>query len=83
MDKEKLYNLIKENQPNICQLAIYKGGFKVYSGEWNGYNENDTCHVMSVTKSVVSLLDKRNGYTKLYNWNCISKHGIWIFMVDY
>ena len=56
MNKEELHKLIKREQPNICQVVAYKNGKEVYSDEWNGYKKNDTCHVMSATKSIVSLL---------------------------
>lgn len=56
MNKNELYDYIKASQPNICQIACYKDGKEVYSSEWNNYNKMDTCHVMSVTKSIVALL---------------------------
>lgn len=56
MTKNELYTLIKEKQPNICQVAAYKNGEKVYSEEWNDYSRDDCTHIMSATKSVVSLL---------------------------
>jgi hypothetical protein len=56
MNKKELHDFIKEKQPNICQISCYKDGKEVYSDEWNDYKKIDTCHVMSATKSVVSLL---------------------------
>lgn len=56
MNKEELHTLIKDLQPNICQVACYKDGKEVYSDEWNTYKKTDTCHVMSATKSIVALL---------------------------
>lgn len=56
MNKQDLHTFIKEQQPNICQISCYKNGKEVYSDEWNNYKKTDTCHVMSVTKSVVALL---------------------------
>ena len=56
MNKKDLHVLISEQQPNICQIVGYKNGVEVYSDEWNGYTKKDACHVMSVTKSIVSLL---------------------------
>ena len=56
MNKEQLYDLIKEQQPNICQVVAYKDGKKVYSECWNDYKENDCTHIMSATKSVMALL---------------------------
>lgn len=56
MNKEELHNLIKEKQPNICQISAFKNGIEVYSDEWNNYHKDDTCHIMSATKSIISLL---------------------------
>lgn len=56
MSKEKLHNLIETTQPNICQIVAYKDNKKIYSDEWNNYKADDCTHVMSATKSVVSLL---------------------------
>lgn len=56
MDKEKLHSLIEKEQPNICQLFIYRKGIEVYSDEWNNYKKNDCTHIMSATKSIVALL---------------------------
>lgn len=55
-EKKDIHNFIAEKQPNICQIAAYKDGREVYSDEWNNYTKDDTCHVMSVTKSIVALL---------------------------
>ena len=56
MNKEKLHNLIKEQQPNICQVVAYKGNEKVYSDCWNNYKADDCIHIMSATKSIIALL---------------------------
>lgn len=56
MNKKELHDLIKEKQPNICQIVCYKEGQEIYSDEWNHYQKTDACHVMSATKSVVALL---------------------------
>ncbi len=56
MNKEELYELIKTQQPNICQVVAYKDNKKVYSECWNDYKEDDCTHIMSATKSVVALL---------------------------
>jgi len=53
---EKLYELIREKQPNICQISLWKNGTEVYSDTWNGYKKSDCTHIMSATKSMVSLL---------------------------
>ena len=56
MDKTELHDLIEKNQPNICQVTAYKNNKKVYSDVWNNYKENDCVHIMSATKSIISLL---------------------------
>ena len=56
MDKEQLYDFVKDTQPNICQIVEYKDNRKVFSDCWNGYKDDDCVHVMSVTKSVIALL---------------------------
>ena len=56
MNGEALYKLIKEQQPNICQITAYKAGEKVYSECWNDYRADDCVHIMSATKSIVALL---------------------------
>lgn len=56
MNQEELYNLIKEQQSNICQIVVYKSNKKVYSECWNDYKTGDCTHIMSATKSVVALL---------------------------
>lgn len=56
MTKEALHNLIKKEQPNICQIVAYKDNKKIYSDEWNHYKADDCTHIMSATKSVVALL---------------------------
>lgn len=56
MNREELFNLIKEQQPNICQVVAYKNNKKVYSECWNSYKQYDCTHVMSVTKSVMAIL---------------------------
>jgi len=56
MNKETLHSLIEQEQPNICQISVYKEGREVYSDQWNNYKENDCTHIMSATKSIVALL---------------------------
>lgn len=56
MNKENLHKLIEKEQPNICQVVVYKDNEEIYSDEWNDYKKTDCTHVMSATKSVVSLL---------------------------
>ena len=56
MTKDELYSIIKEQQPNICQVTAYKNNKKVYSQCWNNYKPEDCVHIMSATKSIISLL---------------------------
>lgn len=56
MNKDQLHSLIKNKQPNICQMVIYKEGIEIYSDQWNNYKKSDCTHIMSATKSIVSLL---------------------------
>ena len=56
MNKEELKELIAKTQPNICQIVALKDGREVFAGEWNGYKRDDCTHIMSATKSIVSLL---------------------------
>jgi CubicO group peptidase (beta-lactamase class C family) len=54
--KEELHSLIKNSQPNICQVVAYHNGEKIYSDEWNDYTSSDCTHIMSATKSIIALL---------------------------
>jgi len=54
--KEELHSLVKESQPNICQVVAYRNGEKIYSDEWNDYTSSDCTHIMSATKSIIALL---------------------------
>ena len=56
MNHEELHNLIKNKQPNICQIVAYKNDEKVYSDCWNDYKADDCVHIMSATKSIMALL---------------------------
>jgi len=56
MNKEALHDFIGRQQPNICQIAAMKDGKMVYSDTWNGYQKEDCTHIMSATKSIMSLL---------------------------
>lgn len=56
MKAEELFSYVREKEPNICQICIRKDGEEVFSEEWNGYQKADCTHIMSATKSIVSLL---------------------------
>ncbi len=53
---ERLYEIVKTEQPNICELSVIKDGNILYEGFWNGFAKGDALNVMSVTKSVIALL---------------------------
>ncbi len=59
MSEEKLHRLISDisgNEDNICQICVCKDGKEIFSEERNGYKRTDCTHIMSATKSIVSLL---------------------------
>ena len=56
MDREALHGHIARHQPNICSIEAMRDGVTRYRDDWHGFRPGDTLHVMSVTKSVVSLL---------------------------
>ena len=56
MKPKELYQYIHKTQPNICQISVLYNGKEIWCGEWNGYKKTDCTHIMSATKSVVSLL---------------------------
>ena len=43
---------VREKEPNICQVCVWKDGKEIFSEEWNGYRKTDCTHVMSATKSI-------------------------------
>lgn len=56
MNNLELHKFIETNEANICQIIGIKDGEIKYQDTWHNFLENDTLHVMSVTKSIVSLL---------------------------
>ena len=59
MNEEKLHRIISDisgNEDNICQICVWKDGKETFSEERNGYKKTDCTHIMSATKSIVSLL---------------------------
>ena len=56
MDRQELHEYVAAHQQNICGIVALKRGKEVYSDYWHGFEPTDALHVMSVTKSVVSLL---------------------------
>ncbi len=59
MNKEQLYRFISgsnDNESNICQIYVIKGGRTVYDECWHGYTTEDAVNVNSVTKGIMGLL---------------------------
>lgn len=59
MDSEKLSELelvIESQYSNINGIVIVKNGYIAYERYYNGYSQDDTHHVASVTKSIISAL---------------------------
>jgi CubicO group peptidase (beta-lactamase class C family) len=53
---EDFESLIKTDYGNIAGIVVMHGGEKVYEGYFDGYAANDTIHIASVTKSIISAL---------------------------
>ncbi|MDF2594939.1 MAG: serine hydrolase [Clostridia bacterium] len=49
-------NLIKTEYDNIAGIVVVKNGERIYEGYFGGFTSEDTAHVMSVTKSILSAL---------------------------
>jgi CubicO group peptidase (beta-lactamase class C family) len=59
MDSEKLSELesiIKLDYSNINGIVVVRNGYIAYERYYNGYGLDDTHHVASVTKSIISAL---------------------------
>lgn len=56
MNHEEFHNFISATQGNICQITALKEGKCLIRDTWHDYQVTDTVHIMSATKSVVSLL---------------------------
>ena len=56
MNKTELHNFIVKQQPNICQIVAIRDVEEVYRDTWNDYKDEDCTHIMSATKSIMSLL---------------------------
>lgn len=59
MDAEKLSELepiIKAEHSNINGIVVVRNGYIAYEKYYNGYGPDDTHHVASVTKSILSAL---------------------------
>lgn len=55
-NKVKLGEKIEDEYENIAGVCILKNGEKVYEEYFNGFSPEDTVHIMSVTKSIISAL---------------------------
>lgn len=56
MDINHMENLIKTEYSNITGIIVLKNGEPVYENYFDGFTPEDTVHIMSVTKSVLSAL---------------------------
>lgn len=56
MNREDIIAYVRENEPNICQICVWKDGKEIFTEEWNGYKKTDCTHIMSAMKSIMSLL---------------------------
>ena len=59
MNQEKMIELekiISSSYNNSTGIVVLKNGERVYEGYFDGFNSEDTVHVMSVTKSITSAL---------------------------
>src|SRR5690606_7171643 len=54
--KTDFLRLIKTDYSNTAGIVVLHGGKNVYEGYFDGYTADDTIHIASVTKSVVSAL---------------------------
>ena len=53
---EALHKLVETKEANICEITVMKGEEILYEDFWNGFMKGDALNVMSVTKSIMSLL---------------------------
>ena len=52
----KLETIIKSQYSNINGIVVVRDGYIAYERYFNGYGSDDTHHVASVTKSIISTL---------------------------
>ncbi|MFD3450357.1 serine hydrolase domain-containing protein [Microbacteriaceae bacterium 4G12] len=52
----KLESIIKSEYSNINGIAVVRNGYIAYEKYYNGYGPDDTHHMASVTKSIISAL---------------------------
>lgn len=51
-----LKEIIKNDYENIAGIVIYKRNQLIYEDYFQGYKSNDTIHIASVTKSILSII---------------------------
>lgn len=56
MNKETLDNIIREEYNNITGIIVEKSNSRVIESYYNGFDDNSSIHVASVTKSILSIL---------------------------
>ena len=52
----ELETIIKSEYSNISGIVVVRNGYIAYERYFNGYSDDDTHHVASVTKSIISAL---------------------------
>lgn len=60
MTKDELHKYVENstgNESNIVQICAFKNGSQVYSDNWHGFKSDSAVNVMSVTKSIMALLE--------------------------
>ena len=53
---EKLDQIIKEEYENMNGMLVVRKGNVIFEKYYNDYGQNDTFHVASVTKTIISAL---------------------------
>lgn len=56
MENAEIHEFIAKSHGNICGIEAIQNGRTVYEDGWNGFQPTSALNVMSVTKSVMSLL---------------------------
>lgn len=56
MNKEEFHSFVSTAATNICGITALKNGIVKIDDTWHNFEPDDTVHIMSATKSVVSLL---------------------------
>ena len=56
MDQSYIRELIEREHDNVAGIIIVKDNTYLYESYFNGFNQDDTIHIASVTKSLMSIL---------------------------